>query len=145
MSNTVRESRRYVIVCNDENRPISNVRSEEMWSTLDDLIALLVEYSDFADVNMLFSWKKKANHNVSPKEVYAWRAALEEIKNSNLFEKSQKFLADNEKFVLITDKPTMLKIAGEITNCLQHSYTSRHKISFVTNQSASKDPSSLAL
>ena len=30
----------------------------------------------------------------------------------------------------MSDKPMMLKIAGEITNGLMHSYTSRHKTKF---------------
>jgi len=131
----------FSIQCINESRVISNVRSEPFWSTLDDLIVVLLRSSKFSAEDLLFSWKKEPRHSASAREVYAWRAALDEIKNSDLGTKCSEFHTDKEKFVLITDKPTMLKIAGEITNSLLHSYNSRHNISFGPTQRASNVPS----
>ncbi len=124
---------KFAIICNDEssNSLLSNERTAEIWNTLDELIATLLKSSAFAPEASLFAWKKESRHLASPREPYAWRAAIEEIKNSELTSMCQDFRGDAEKFVLITDKPAMLKIAGEITSSLLHSYTSRHRISFV--------------
>ena len=130
-SRTDREVR-FGIVCNDENdRVISNARAAKVWDALFELIFILLRDSSFSTEALLFDWKKNTNHLATPRESYAWRAALEEIKNSDLGIKCGWLKEDEEKFVLVTDKPTMLKIAGEVTNGLLHSYTSRHKISFV--------------
>jgi hypothetical protein len=125
------------IICDDESVVLSNTRASEIWNSLDSLIRVLLEYSKFAEETLLWSWKEKS-HRASAKEPYAWRAVLEEIKNSDLTAKCEEFRGTDE-FILMTDKPTMLKIAGEITSALLHSYTSRHSISFV--QSVSKVPS----
>lgn len=131
----------FSIECTDESRALSNARSDHLWSTLDDLIVVLLRYSNFSTEDLLFSWKTEERHLASAREVYAWREALEEIKNSDLGSKCSEFHSDREKFVLITDKPAMLKIAGEITNSLLHSYNSRHRISFEPDQRASNVPS----
>lgn len=99
-----------------------------MWSSLERLIALLLIDSRFSSLDTLYAWKE-GQHAALAKEPYAWRAALEEIKNSDLSAKCSGL--SREEAVLMADKPTMLKIAGEITNALMHSYTSRHKIRFV--------------
>lgn len=83
-------------------------------------------------MQILYAWKE-GHHHALAKEQYAWRSALEEIKNSDLSSKCAD--VKREDAVLMADKPVMLKIAGEITNALMHSYTSRHKISFVQRTS----------
>jgi hypothetical protein len=133
----------FAIACNDEaGTPlISNKRREEIWSTLRDLVVCLLKDSKLSSEDVLFAWMKEPRHLASSREPYGWRAVLEEIKNSDLGTRCESFRKDPEEFVLITDKPVMLKIAGEITNCLLHSYTSRHRISFAPVQSTSKVPS----
>jgi len=133
---------KFVLICIDEPLyPIlSNERTENTWNSVDDLIRILLKDSKFASDTDLFAWRKPA-HLASAREPYAWRAAIEEIKSSDLTAKCEELSADDERFVLTTDKPAMLKIAGEITNSLFHSYTSRHRISFVPFQSVSKLPS----
>jgi hypothetical protein len=121
---------KFAIKCDDEASVLSNSRLEETWKTLDDLILILLRSSDFSSEMLLFAWKREPGHLASAREPYAWRAALEEIKNSDLSSKCQGLKGDGEKYILITDKPAMLKVAGEITSALLHSYTSRHRISF---------------
>lgn len=96
------------------------------------MISILLKDSSFSSVENLYAWKG-SKHLASAKEPYAWRAALEEIKDSDLSAKCQS--ESREAAVIMADKPTMLKIAGEITNALLHSYTARHKVSFVQRTS----------
>lgn len=121
---------------NESGTILSNWRALETWESLEKLIAILLKDSNFSSHEMLYAWKE-GQHLALAKEPYAWRAALEEIKNTDLSAKCSG--VSKEEAVLMADKPTMLKVAGEITNALMHSYTSRHKISFV--QRASKVPS----
>jgi len=134
---------RYSIVCLDEPDPhvLSNERSLEIWSAFDELVLSLLSDSAFSSEVVLFAWKRESRHLAIAKEPYAWRAAIEEIKNSDLADKARSFKGDPEKFILITDKPVMLKIAGEITSALLHSYSSRHRISFGPVQRTSTEPS----
>ncbi|MHB1868353.1 MAG: hypothetical protein ACYCPP_05345 [Nitrososphaerales archaeon] len=119
----------YALCCDDESGiALSNWRALEIWGSLEKLILILLKDSNFSTHSILYSWKD-GHHLALAKEPYSWRAALEEIKNSDLLAKCAHLEKGEEK-TLITDKPTMLKIAGEITNGLMHSYTSRHKISF---------------
>jgi len=122
--------RKFAIICVDEKSLLSNVRSEQTWNSLDELITTLTQNSQFASEELLFAWKRETSHLSSAREPYAWRAALEEIKNSDLTSTCQNFRSDPEMFLLLTDKPVMLKIAGEITSALLHSYSSRHRISY---------------
>ncbi|HYB03424.1 MAG TPA: hypothetical protein VED17_03105 [Nitrososphaerales archaeon] len=137
---------KFSIVCNDEplSTALSNERELRVWLALQELVLALLADSGFTSEAMLFAWKNEPRHLATAKEPYAWRAAIEEIKNSDLPSKAQIFRKDPEKFVLITDKPVMLKIAGEITSALLHSYSSRHRISFAPVHSTSKEPSGLA-
>lgn len=142
MSNIDTSNQKFVLICNDEPllAPLSNGRTEDSWEGIEDLLRILLKDSKFASETDLFAWKK-SGHLASAREPYAWRAAIEEIKESDLTARCDSVRENGEKFILITDKPAMLKIAGEITNGLFHSYTSRHKISFVPAQSVSKVPS----
>ena len=103
-----------------------------MWNALERLIAILLKDSSFSSQETLYAWKE-GEHRALAKEPYAWRAALEEIKNSDLSAKCVGL--SKQEIILMADKPAMLKIAGEITNALMHSYTLRHKISFVQRMS----------
>jgi hypothetical protein len=140
---TTKSDQQYAIICTEEPAGtfLSNQRKKLVWDTLDELLKTLLHTSQFADESILFSWKRESKHLASAREPYSWRAALDEIKNSDLPSKCETFRGDAEKFVLITDKPVMLKIAGEITNSLLHSYSSRHRISFSPVQRVSKVPS----
>jgi hypothetical protein len=129
------------INCEDESLLLTNEHSQAIWDAFQDLIEILLKESNFASPEVLFAWKQ-SKHLAQAKEPYAWRAALDEIKDSNLSAKCSEYRGLDE-FVLMTDKPAMLKLGGEVANSLMHSYTSKHKITF--GQSASKDPSLLAL
>jgi hypothetical protein len=132
----------FAIICNDERGIIlTGVRSAKFWRTLDDLVLTLLQSSNFSQEAILFSWKSQDHHVASAREAYSWRAALDEIKNSDLTEKCSKFRQDSEKFLFLTDKPAMLKIAGEVTNSLLHSNTRGHRISFSSIQRTSNEPS----
>lgn len=132
---------KFVIVCEDESAFLTNSRTNVHWSALDELVLTLVRFSNFSDESNLFNWKKRPGRIASAREAYAWRGALEEIKNSDLTERCAEFRTDPKKFVLITDKPAMLKIAGEVTNSLLHSNAKRHRISFSPLQKTSNVPS----
>lgn len=128
--------------CDDESGKIlSNWHSIEIWSALERLAKVLFDESNFSRFNELFTWKE-SRHIALAREPYAWRAAIEEIKAADIVARcaGEK---NREVMNLMSDKPAMLKIAGEITNSLMHSYTSRHRMSFV--QRVSKVPSWLAL
>lgn len=127
----------YAISCDAEaSLALSNKHSLELWQSLEKLIGILVDSSHFSTFAELYEWKQP-HHLAKAKEPYSWRAALEEIKNSDISVKCAN--VSGELRVLMTDKPAMLKIAGEITNSLLHSYTSRHKLTF--GQCISKVPS----
>ncbi|MGI0091644.1 MAG: hypothetical protein ACREBS_08045 [Nitrososphaerales archaeon] len=129
----------YAISCDDEHGLVlSNYHALDIWEALGDLIEILRKQSNFSSQEMLFSWKEKPRHHAQAREPYAWRAAMEEIKNSDLPAKCAD-VKDRFAATLMSDKPVMLKIAGEITSCLMHSYSSRHRLSF--SQRVSKVPS----
>ena len=112
----------FIISCDDEgNLSLSNKHEEEIWMSVQKLLGILVKDSQFTSMQTLFLWKEKPHHRASAKEAYSWRVAIEEIKNNYLVEKC-KGLSPSER-LLLADKPAMLKIAGETTNALLHSYT----------------------
>lgn len=84
-------------------------------------------------------WKNKPKRKAIAKDPYAWRAVIDTLKNSDL--KAMCMGKTAEDLVVLTDKPLMLKIAGEITSALMHSYNLGHRISFSRSQNDSKEPS----
>ena len=121
----------YSFCCDDESGlELSNRRSEDLWNALFDLVEVLLEKETFASRDSLFSWKEKQGYLASAKDGYGWRAALDEIKNSDLEKECSRAQIEKERMIVMTDKPAMLKIGGEITNGLMHSYSKNHRISF---------------
>jgi hypothetical protein len=121
----------YVIDCaSEDGKLLSNKRGISLWEALFDLTEILSRNGRLNSGAVLFVWKSDQAHRAAAREPYAWREVIEEIKNSDLTKECSGTIADREKLVLMTDKPTMLKIAGEITNALMHSYSSGHSISF---------------
>ncbi len=119
----------YVVSCDDEgNLPLSNKHTGQIWMSVQKLLQILVRDSQFASMQTLFAWKERPHYRATAKEAYAWRGAIEEIKNNDLVEKCKGL--NRSEVLLLADKPTMLKIAGETTNALQHSYTRGHAITF---------------
>lgn len=116
----------------EPSRILSNWRSLDIWQALEKLIIILLKDSGFSSFQTLYAWKQ-AKHLALANEPYAWRAALEEIKNSDLSVMCAG--VPPEDSVLMADKPVMLKVAGEITNALMHSYDARHRVSFVQRTS----------
>ena len=129
------------IFCDNESRLLSNDWDQDLWDAFQQMMEILITKSKPAGRETLFAWREP-HHVAIAKEPYAWRAALDALKDSDLTATFIEFKG-REDFVLMTDKPTMLKLGGEITNSLMHSYTTKHKISF--RQVESKEPSLLAL
>lgn len=124
----------YALSCYDERGLVlSNWRSLELWTALERLVSILLRDSDFSNMDSLYAWKH-GHHQALAKEPYAWRAVIEEIKSSDLAVRCAEVQSVEDASVM-SDKPTMLKIAGEITNSLMHSYTARHKLDFVQRTS----------
>jgi len=139
-NNTLKKQESYVIVCDDENHlNLSNEHESETWNSIQKLLEILIRDSKFSSTQTLFDWKKTPRHVASAREVYAWRAAIEEIKNNDLVEECKG--VPRNKVILLADKPMMLKMAGETTSALMHSYTRAHGITFRRSQSDSKVPS----
>lgn len=123
----------YSISCVDEGGlHLSNSHEEEMWNSIQKLLELLVRETQFSSMQTLFAWKENKGHRASAREAYAWRGAIEEIKNNDLMKVTSSLKP--EEVTLIADKPAMLKMAGEITNALLHSYGKMHLIRFGTQK-----------
>jgi hypothetical protein len=113
-----------------------------MWSAMDRLVCLLNEETNFTSPQNLSSWKS-TSHIATAREAYGWRNAIDSIKNTNLIklvakvgeEEAGNQLGGRSLRNLMTDRPLMLKIAGEITNALLHSYNRKHRISFAQSTS----------
>ena len=119
----------YVITCDDEGiLPLSNKHTRQIWMSVQKLLSILVRDDQFASIQTLFVWRERPHYRATAKEAYAWRGAIEEIKNNDLANKC-KGLSHSEA-LLLADKPAMLKLAGETTNALLHSYTRGHAITF---------------
>jgi len=131
---------KFRITCDDENDLLlSNEHTKDIWTSFEKLMLMLVNDDKFSSMDTLFAWKGQAGYKATSREAYAWRNAIEEIKNSNLMDIG-KGLSESE-LLLVADKPAMLKVAGEVTNALLHSYTRGHAITFRAAQNDSKVPS----
>jgi hypothetical protein len=130
----------FALTCDEESSELSNSHELEIWQALESLTEILQTGSQLPQNELLLSWKS-SHHHTTAREAYGWRAVIEEIKNSDLPTRCAKEKQD-PKYTLMIDKPAMLKIAGEITNALLHSYTRGHRVSF---QNVSKEPSGFAL
>lgn len=120
------------IRCDTESaRLISSKIESEAWESIETLVEFLRSDEDIAVKRELFSWKYEMSHLASAKETYAWRKVIDSIKASDLglvgseFDRSRK-----TTLTLAKSKPIMLRIAGEITNALLHSYSNRHRITY---------------
>jgi hypothetical protein len=131
---------RYALTCDDDTSELSNSHDLDIWQALEALTKILATDSKLSQNELVQSWKS-TRHAGTAKELYGWRAIMEEIKNSDLPSRCATSKGD-AKFTLMIDKPAMLKIAGEITNALLHSYSKRHRTSF---HAVSKEPSGVAL
>jgi hypothetical protein len=112
------------------------------WVSIETLVRSLGSKSGGADPK-LFGWKERG-YLAQPKDPFTWRRIIDEIKDKDLSFIASTLDGEQEERVasLMKSKPIMLKIAGEITNALYHSYQNRHKISLV--QIESMDPSGFA-
>ncbi len=134
-------SRRYSITCDDEDGLVlSNAREQYLWDSFETLIRILAEEgsSVLPPISALMAWKEVPHRKATAKDEYSWRALIELVKNSDLRRVCNGRSA--EELVILTDKPTMLKIAGEVTNAYMHSYNLGHRITFGAHKD-SKEPS----
>ncbi len=119
----------YAIRCESEQGLVlSNEIEQEAWEAIERLIPLLVK--DEAFIGYLFSWKGRPSSTASARETYSWRRAIDLIKESDLGEKCNASKENPRIVILMKSKPIMLRMAGEITNALLHSYNLGHKITF---------------
>ena len=116
---------------------LSSEMESEAWQAIERLIPVLADDASF--VALLFSWKGAGGSLTSARETYAWRKAIDMIKENDLEEKCKSLVIEGPVLSLMKSKPIMLRVAGEITNSLMHSYNLRHKIVFF--HTASTEPS----
>jgi hypothetical protein len=129
----------YALVCVTElGIELSSELESEAWDANETLVELLNVGDDD-----LFAWKKPgSSHLANSRETYAWRKVIDSIKTANLEDLTPKVASKRTpSSPLIKSKPIMLRVAGEITNSLLHSYNNRHRIAFV--QCDSTRPSSV--
>ncbi|MDH2899435.1 MAG: hypothetical protein PXY39_00530 [archaeon] len=119
---------------------ISSKMEAQAWDSILTLVQFL-ERDKYASVKRsLFSWKDQEAYLVNAKETYAWRSVIDSIKAADLSEVASQLEREGKNSSsLVRSKPIMLRVAGEITNALLHSYTNHHRITFF--QCDSRDPS----
>lgn len=131
----------FTIRCDTESGVlISSQMEAEAWDSIFTLVQFL-ERDKYASVKRaLFSWKDQEAYLANAKETYAWRGVIDSIKAVDLSEVASQLESEGKNSSsLVRSKPIMLRVAGEITNALLHSYTSQHRITFF--QCDSSDPS----
>jgi hypothetical protein len=121
------------IRCLEENKIISSSIEEDGWISIRNV---LLRLTGRENCELLFSWKDRKSI-ATAKEVYAWRRAIDVIKEHDLAKELGPVTRDSP--ALMKSRPIMLKIAGEITTALMHSYDNRHRIFVI--QSSSTVPS----
>jgi hypothetical protein len=129
----------FAITCDDERTILSSQMDKAAWVSIEKLIECLNRDSSSSISGQMFGWKSKG-YLANARDAYGWRRAIERIKEEDLLAALRR--CGEESASLARSKPIMLKIAGEITNALIHSYQGRHKISFI--QIEDVDPSGRA-
>jgi hypothetical protein len=125
----------FAIRCDSESQSLISSKIErEAWDSIQRLAEFLVQKEKSPAVrNSLFAWREQKAHLADARETYAWRGLIDSIKAADLSEAALQ-MQRNQKYTrassLVTSKPIMLRIAGEITNALLHSYTYKHRITF---------------
>jgi hypothetical protein len=130
-------SRLFAIRCEEEDLVLSNPMESNAWAAIERLISLL-QSENQSSLNGLFAWKER-RHLATAKEVYSWRGAIEVIKDADLNREWAGSKGDPSLPSLMRSKPIMLRLTGEITNALLHSYNLKHRITFF--QCHSTEPS----
>ena len=122
---------RFAIRCDTEGGTVLSSEIEvDAWDAIEQLISFLNK----ENAKGMFNWKSR-DRRTEAREVYAWRSSIDLIKDSDLS------VVDISGVVspLTRSKPIMLRMAGEITNALLHSYNLGHRITFF--QCDEKEPS----
>lgn len=111
---------------------ITSTLEEAAWKAVEELVVFLIGNESNSKGEELFSWKKEKGHQANAKETYAWRNVIESIKTIDLESLSSDGGQEKEGSVsgLRRSRPIMLRVAGDITNALIHSYDNRHRITF---------------
>jgi hypothetical protein len=132
----------FAILCDSEQVVLSSKTEDKAWTAVEALAQQLNSSLSEAGLRVMFGWKGKS-HMADAKETYAWRRTIDSIKESDLSAQASMWTGASEDVrLLIKSRPIMLRMAGEITNALMHSYQNRHKISF--SQIESVEPSGRA-
>jgi hypothetical protein len=131
-------TKRFGIVCRSEaDLLLTSKWEEEILTSLETLCRLLDKNKNVGNESL--ERMKNSHLLAGARDFYAWRQFIEAIKEASLNSVADKARVDEGSKRLLTDRPLMLKIAGEITNALFHSYNMKHVISM--SQTVSKEPS----
>jgi hypothetical protein len=126
----------HAIVCEEERTVLSSKLPDEAWIAIEQLVQRLEDSSRPGD---LVAWKG-TGYMATSRDVFAWRRSIDAIKETELSVLAESQSGEKEgAATLMRSKPIMLRVAGEITNALNHSYQNRHRIGFV--QIDSTEPS----
>ncbi len=122
----------YAIRCDTESGTLISSKIElEAWNAILAFVEILEHEKHISVKQSLFYLMDHEAHLASAGETYAWRNVIDSIKASDLSEVSSRSKSHGATFsALVKSKPIMLRMAGEISNALLHSYTNRHKITF---------------
>lgn len=134
MARSTKKTNSSAFICESESGTLlSSKLEQEAWDANQTLVEFLGSEKFPSVEDTLFSWKKSgSSHLANAKETYSWREVIDSIKAADLEELSMAIEGIGEKPpALLKSKPIMLRVAGEITNSLLHSYNNRHKIKFV--------------
>ncbi len=129
----------FAIRCDEEQTILSSKMDKTAWVSIEKLVACLNHDPSSPANGQMFGWMSKG-YLANARDAYGWRRAIERIKEEDLAAVIARY--GEGAASLAKSKPIMLKIAGEITNALIHSYQDRHRISFV--QIEDVDPSGSA-
>jgi hypothetical protein len=132
------EKELFAIFCDGEGMIFSSKIERPAWQALEKLVAVLDESSSKAT---MFGWKSQG-YQATARDTYAWRRAIDAIKEADLSLLASKIQNPGEGAPLMKSKPIMLRVTGEVTNALIHSYQNQHKIRFI--QIDSVEPSGRA-
>jgi hypothetical protein len=130
----------FAIRCENESQTLISNRIEgEAWDSIESLAEFLEREKYPSVKEAMFLWRYEESHLASARETYAWRGFIDLIKSSDLAEIASRMKrVGTTSFSLVRSRPIMLRITGEITSALLHSYTNRHRITFF--QCDSKEP-----
>jgi hypothetical protein len=124
---------RFAISCDTESSMLISSKLEiEAWDSILSLVEILRRDKYPSVKDSLFAWRYQQSYLSNAKQTYEWRGIIDSIKEANLSALASELQREGRMnpSELVKSRPIMLRVAGEITNALIHSYTNQHRISF---------------